>query len=144
MHDETLNGDHFLTERVDQVNSERVDAFIVDEIDSVPHLEALLLLWRGAPQHFSAAEIARQLYISPGQGASIAEDLHRRGLIARDHSGSAGFFYDTQNESRNGLLAAVDATYRRELIRISGIIHCKPSAGVRAFANAFRFRKDKD
>jgi len=144
MQDELPNADRFNPNEVDGINSEKVDCFIVDEIDSVPHLEALLLLWRRAPQPFSAAQIARQLYIHANQGASIAEDLHRRGLIARDHGTGAGFFYDPQNESRNRLLEAVDATYRRELIRISGIIHSKPSPGVRAFANAFRFRKDKD
>ena len=136
MQDEPLN--------VDCCNFEKVDQFILDEIDSVPHLEALLLLWRSAPQPFSAAQIAQKLYIHSGQGTAIAADLHRRGLIARDHGQASTYFYDTQNESRNRLLRAVDASYRRELIRISGIIHSKPSAGVRAFANAFRFRKDKD
>ena len=121
-----------------------VDRFILEEIDSVPHLEALLLLWRSAPRPFSAAQIAEKLYISAGQGAAIVEDLHRRGLIGSEHNSAATFFYDPQNDSRNHLMKAVDATYRRELIRISGIIHSKPSPGVRAFANAFRFRKDKD
>ena len=136
MQDESLN--------VDRRNSAKIDQFIMDEIDSVPHLEALLLLWRSAPQQFSAAQIAEQLYIHPGQAAGIAEDLHRRGLIAREHASAAGFFYDMHSEERNRLIEAVDASYRRELIRISGIIHSKASPGVRAFANAFRFRKDKD
>jgi hypothetical protein len=127
-----------------QNESLNVDRFILDEIDSVPHLEALLLLWRSAPQPRTASQIAEQLYITHGQGAAIAEDLLRRGLIAREHNSPASFFYDTQSEERNRLMEAVDATYRRELIRISGIIHSKPSPGVRAFANAFRFRKDKD
>lgn len=144
MQDEPPKVDRGDNAAVDHANSDRVDSFIVDEIDSVPHLEALLLLWRSAPRRFSAAEIAKQLYIHAGQGAAIAEDLHRRGLIARESGHSSTFFYDKENESRNGLLAAVDDTYRRELIRISGIIHSKPSPGVRAFANAFRFRKDKD
>jgi hypothetical protein len=144
MHDEPLSVDCADSAKVDRTDSDKVDGFIVAEIDSVPHLEALLLLWRYAPRQFSAAQIATQLYIHPGQGASIAEDLHRRGLIARDHGGAAGFFYDMHSEERNQLLEAVDATYRRELIRISGIIHSKASPGVRAFANAFRFRKDKD
>jgi hypothetical protein len=131
----------------DLLDSAKVDQFILAEIDSVPHLEALLLLWRSAPEPCSAAQIAQQLYIHAGQGAAIAEDLHRRGLIERserDHGSPSGFFYDVRLEARNRLMAAVDATYRRELIRISGIIHSKPSPGVRAFANAFRFRKDKD
>lgn len=118
-----------------------VDRFIRDEIDSVPHLEALLLLWRSAPSPRSAAQIAEQLYIAPAEGAAIAEDLYRRGLFARDPAGR--FFYDTASDQRNSLLEAVDATYRRELIRISGIIHSKASPGVRAFADAFRLRKDK-
>jgi hypothetical protein len=144
MPDEPPQVDRFHSAEVDNPDSHKVDSFIVAEIDSVPHLEALLLLWRSAPRQFTAAQIAEQLYIHAGQGAAIAEDLHRRELIARDHGHGATFFYDAHDESRNRLLAAVDATYRRELIRISGIIHSKPSAGVRAFANAFRFRKDKD
>jgi Mn-dependent DtxR family transcriptional regulator len=117
-----------------------VDRFILDEIDSVPHLEALLLLWRNAPKPCSSSQIAEQLYITPAQGTAIAEDLHRRGLIEREPADL--FFYDRRSEERNELIAAVEASYRLELIRISGIIHSKASASVRAFANAFRFRKD--
>ena len=118
-----------------------VDRFILDEIDSVPHLEALLLLWRHAPKPCSAAQIAEQLYIPRAQGAAIVEDLQRRGLIAR--ASGFEFFYDTSDEQRNCLLAAVEESYRRELIRISGIIHSKASPGIRAFADAFRLRKDR-
>jgi predicted ArsR family transcriptional regulator len=118
-----------------------VERFIRDEIDSVPHLEALLLLWRNAPSARSASELAEQLYIHPGQAHAIADDLQRRGLIARDGSGS--FFYDTSRPELNELVEEVEATYRRELIRISGIIHSKASPGIRAFADAFRFRKEK-
>jgi hypothetical protein len=121
--------------------SPSVESFIHAEMDSVPHLEALLLLWRNAPNAWSAAQIAAHLYISQGQGAAIAEDLHRRGLIARDPSGS--FFYDQSRGELNALVEAVDASYRRDLIRISGIIHSKASPGIRAFADAFRLRKDK-
>jgi DNA-binding MarR family transcriptional regulator len=117
-----------------------VEQFIVDEIDSVPHLEALLLLWRNAPHACSAQQISEQLYIPHGEGAAIADDLHRRGLIERE---GGKFFYDTRSEERNRLLEAVDEMHRRELIRISGIIHSKASPGVRAFANAFRFRREK-
>lgn len=119
-----------------------VDRFIHDEIESVPHLEALLLLWRCAPQPMTAAQIAEHLYIATGHGAAITEDLHRRGLIESDTTPANSFFCDLQSDERNRLLKAVEESYRRELIRISGIIHSKPSPSVRAFANAFRFRKD--
>ncbi len=121
--------------------SPSIESFIRAEIDSVPHLEALLLLWRNAPEAWSAAQISRQLYVPHGQAAAIGEDLHRRGLIARDASGS--FFYDQSRGELNAFLEALEETYRRDLIRISGIIHSKASPGIRAFADAFRLRKDK-
>ena len=125
-----------------QDEQRNIDRFILDEIDSVPHLEALLLLWRCAPQAMTAAQIAEQLYVDTGQGGAIAEDLLRRGLIERNPESAGSFFYDPGSDERNRLMEAVDTSYRRELIRISGIIHSKASPSVRAFANAFRFRKD--
>ena len=118
-----------------------VDRFILEEIESVPHLEALLWLWRTAPKAASAEQIVKDLYISLPQAYGLLDNLHRRGLITRRPGGL--YFYDTVSEDRNRMIEAVDATYRRELIRISGIIHSKASRGVRAFADAFRFRKDR-
>jgi hypothetical protein len=34
----------------DETTKKEVDQFILDEIDSVPHLEALLLLWNTRPK----------------------------------------------------------------------------------------------
>jgi len=36
----------------------------------------------------------------------------------------------------------VDETYRREVVRVSTLIHSKPSSPVRDFARAFRFTKE--
>ena len=38
----------------------------------------------------------------------------------------------------------VDFAYRRDLVRISTLIHDKASSPIREFARAFRIRKDKD
>ena len=120
-----------------------VERFIVDEIDSVPHLEALLLLWRQAPRLCSARQLADELYVTQARATTIAEDLYRRGLIAREARHDGAYFYDTRAEERNRLMEAVDDMHRRELIRVSGIIHSKASPGIRAFADAFRFRREK-
>jgi hypothetical protein len=120
-----------------------VDRFVIEKIDSVPHLEALLLLWRSAPAASSAEQIARDLYIPAGQASGILDDLQRHGLISRSAGPGQDFFYDPALTARNRLLQAVDITYRSELIRISGMIHSKSSRGMRAFADAFRFRKDR-
>ena len=99
MQDEPLN--------VDRCNFEKVDQFILDEIDSVPHLEALLLLWRSAPQHLLGRADRRNSSISiPVRGQRSPRICTGAGLIARDHGQGSTFFYDTQDESRNRLLAS--------------------------------------
>ncbi len=42
------------------------------------------------------------------------------------------------------LLQEVDAVYRKEVVRISSMIHSKAPAGLRDFARAFRIKKDKE
>lgn len=119
-------------------DAKAVDQFILDEIDSVPHLEALLLLWNSRPKQWSLAEMAHDLYVSTEGAQGILLDLKQRGLV-RTHSDI--FSYDP-DPARDQLIAAVDRTYRRELVRVSRMIHSKASSAVREFARAFKFKKD--
>ena len=124
-------------------DKEEVDRFILDEIDTVPHLEALLLLWNSRPKQWSVDEMGEALFLTSGAAKEILEDLVRHGLIAAV-SGKADIYIYASLPEKDQLIAAVDTTYRKELIRISRLIHAKPSAAVRAFARAFRFKKDRD
>ena|SRR5690349_25040717 len=121
-----------------------IDRFIVEEIESVPHLEALLLMWRDQGKRWSTEEMARFLYVSPDSAQSILQDLNRRGLIAALSDPTNLYYFDGSSEPRNALLRTLDDTYRRELIRISRMIHSKAASSVREFARAFRFTKEKD
>ncbi|HEX4039199.1 MAG TPA: hypothetical protein VHX37_14170 [Acidobacteriaceae bacterium] len=116
-----------------------VDRFIFDEIDSVPHLEALLLLWNTRPRRWPIDELSRYLYIPSDRTRQIIRDLQQHELAGCD---SDACFYISA-EARDTLIADVDRTWRRELVRISNMIHSKASPAVRDFARAFRFRKDK-
>lgn len=121
-----------------------VDRFIIEQIDSVPHLEALLLLFNSQPKVWSTEEMANSLYVRDEAAAKILDGLLQRNLIARDSNGPDVYLYSAENESRNRLLEAVDAVYRKEVVRVSSMIHSKGSAGVRDFARAFRIKKDKE
>jgi RIO-like serine/threonine protein kinase len=120
-----------------------VEQFILDQIDSIPHLEALLLLWNNRPKAWPADELAKRLYVNLENAKGILQDLARLRLIVSDAGPPEQYFCELKSEG-DDLLAAVDATYRRELIRISNIIHSKPSAAVRDFARAFRFTKERE
>lgn len=120
-----------------------VDQFLLEQIDTVPHLEALLLLWNSRPKEWLVEEMASLLYLAPEAARSILDDLARRGLISAISGATESFRYDPGLE-RDQLIAAVDAAYRRELVRITRLIHSKPPAAVRAFARAFRIKKDRE
>jgi len=126
----------------DDYTKEEVDQFLHDQIDSVPHLEALLLLWNSRPKRWSVNDMASGLYVASEAAKEILDDLTRQGLILTVPGAEEAYYYEP-SPSRDQLVASVDSTYRRELIRVSRLIHSKPSASVRAFARAFRFKKDR-
>lgn len=117
-----------------------VDQFIVEEIDSVPHLEALLLLWNRRPRVWTVSDLAHQLFISTDQTTEIARDLQGRGLVSFDGGQCA---WD-ESWPDPQIMQAVDRFWRRELIRISSLIHSKASPSVRQFASAFRFKRPQN
>ncbi len=120
----------------------QVDRFILEQIDSVPHLEALLLLFNSRPKAWSTDEMAKSLYVRNEVASKIFDNLLHRNLIAASPNQPDLFFYNPDDEAQNRLISEVDAVYRKEVVRISSMIHSKASAGVRDFARAFRFKKD--
>lgn len=122
----------------------QVDRFILEQIDSVPHLEALLLLFNSQPKVWSQEEMAAALYVRPDVADKILQALLQRNLIALDPRKPDTYFYSPESQDKNRLLESVNEIYRREVVRISSMIHSKASAGVRDFARAFRIKKDKE
>jgi hypothetical protein len=120
-----------------------VDQFIHTEIETVPHLEALLLIWNSRPQPWTVENLAQRLYISVESVQILMEDLVRRSLVAPAPGSSESYRYQSDSNEKDRLMASVDDVYRRELIRVSRMIHSKPSAAVRAFARAFRITKER-
>ena len=120
-----------------------VDQFILNEIDSVPHLEALLLLWNTRPKQWRVDEMAKALYVPADLAQRVMQELARRGLIATQAEPER-YSYVPQSDETETLMRSVDEIYRRELVRISRMIHGKAPSAVREFARAFRFTKEKE
>jgi hypothetical protein len=125
---------------MDTENPERseVDAFVIEEIESVPHLEALLLVWNSRPRQWSIAEMAKSLYLSEDQTHPILRDLQQRHLLLME----SDLYSYNADHPKGETIALLDRIYRHEIVRISTMIHAKPSASVRAFARAFKLKKD--
>lgn len=124
--------------------SKEVDEFISEQIDTVPHLEALLLLWNSRPKQWTVEEMASALYVSSSTARNILQGLARRGLPVAGLGTPENYRYDSISRKQDSLIETVDAAYRRNLVRISRMIHSKAAPGIRDFAQAFRFTKDRE
>lgn len=123
--------------------SNDVDRFLLENIDTVPHLEALLLLRNSCPAAWSVEEMAERLFLGAESAKDILNNLVRQHLIVVVSRSPESYCYEPE-PSRERIISAVDLAYRRELVRISMLIHSKPSAAVREFARAFRIKKERD
>jgi DNA-binding MarR family transcriptional regulator len=124
----------------ERVEPEAAEQFILEEIDSVPHLEALLLLWNSRPVSWAPEQLAQRLFITPEGAIRLLNDLIRKNLISRDADAERYAYASTLRNDQ--LLAAVDDTYRKELVRLTQMIHSKGSPAAQDFARAFRLKKD--
>lgn len=115
--------------------------FIAGHIDTVPHLEALLLLWESSGRCWRAEELAARIYVGPEAGVRILKDLEQRKL-AKPGTDPACYVFDGAWDSGQ-LMQKVAATYRRHLVQVATLIHAKGSPAVREFARAFDFKKER-
>ncbi|MEO8313655.1 MAG: hypothetical protein ABI645_02575 [Pseudomonadota bacterium] len=121
---------------------EDVLRFIERRIDSVPHLEALLLLWKNPAVAWTEGDISARVYVSRDQAQAILRDLARHGLINVTSEVPNLYSYNVAwDESQ--LMDKVATTYRRHLVRLAELIHEKAgSEAVRDFARAFKFKAE--
>jgi hypothetical protein len=113
--------------------------FVARRIDSVPHLEALLLFFDNPDKVWTAADIASRVYVGRETARDILNDLARHSFVtAREPD---GFCYErTWDEA--GLMPRVAETYRRHLVLVAELIHAKAApTAVQEFARAFKFTK---
>ena len=118
--------------------------FILEYIDSVPHLEALMLFWNSRPVGWTCEEMASRLYVPIEKVVAILRDLVRLQVVQELPATPAKFSYQPCSDEQNDLMRRIDEAHRRDLVRISTMVHSKASSPVREFARAFRLRKDRD
>lgn len=121
----------------------QVEQFLLDSIDTVPHLEALLLIFQSPAIVWTIADLAARIYVNEKQATGILEDLARRSLIARVEQAPANYQYLARSQAQTELLHKVAQSYRTQLVQVTRFIHSNASGSVRDFARAFRL-KDND
>lgn len=116
-----------------------VVGLVLKYADSVPHLEALQLVWEGDEKTWTADAVAARLYIEDRAAAAILRDLHRKGLlVARDET-----YSKPDDAAARGIVVKLVQAYRTNLSAVARLIHSRAPASVREFARAFRIKDDK-
>jgi hypothetical protein len=116
-----------------------VRRFIVGHIDSVPALEALLLMRRSPERWWTAAELATELYVESRHIAPVLADLGARGLCAVDGT-PPRYSWNPATPELGAHLDRLADVYGKYLVAVTNLIHSKPRPSVRGFSDAFRLR----
>ena len=116
--------------------------FIVDHLDTVPHLEALLLIWQNPATGWTTDVLARRIYVSHTVARSVLEDLHKDGVLHSEGHPEPLYFFRPEWDAERQLLPRLAELYRRQLVKVTKLIHTKGSTSVREFARAFQLKKD--
>jgi hypothetical protein len=119
-----------------------VRRFLEECIDSVPQLEALLIMLDEPQRLWTAADIGARTYVSYAEATKVLDRLSRRSLIHSDDSG-AHFRIDVGDGAKRALIDEVARTYRANLTQIATFIHEKPPAPLKEFARAFDLKRDR-
>jgi DNA-binding MarR family transcriptional regulator len=117
--------------------------YIVERVDSVPELESLMLLYESPEQSWSVDDLARRIYASPTMAVALLAKLVEDGLCSAVGEGDAKRYQYSPQADLRPLIDRLAETYRRALIPITKLIHAKPNANLRQFADAFRIGKGK-
>ena len=117
--------------------------FILEHLETVPHLEAVLLIWQNQSTAWTSDLLARRIYVSTAMGRTILEDFGRQGLLRKSDGAEPSYMYDPGWDAERGMLPRVADLYRRQLVQVTKLIHSRGSSSVREFARAFQIKKEQ-
>jgi hypothetical protein len=80
--------------------------FVLDEIDSVPHLETLLLLWNNRTIPWRAEDLSKRLYVNARIAKTLLQDLARQGFLRTLSSDPELYEYQDGSEPRDRMMGS--------------------------------------
>lgn len=119
-----------------------VRRFVLTNVASVPFLEAMLLMRAHPGTAWSAPELARRLYVTPGLGEELLTQLCESGLgLQGENNKTCQWNAATEMAQLIDQLAAI---YAENVIDVTQLIHSGQQRRAHQFADAFRLRKKEE
>lgn len=119
-----------------------VRRFLLLNVASVPHLEAMLLMSEDSSRQWDVLRVARRLYMKEEPTAALLADLHRNGIISPVNESADLYVYQPSSEEMRATIRDVAACYSKNLRLVTHLIHSRTAAQAQQFADAFKLRKD--
>lgn len=117
-----------------------VKEFIGKHIHSVAQLEILLMLRTEPEQTWTSVEITKTLYLESQMVTQLLTDIVQRGFAVQIES---GFRYQPANDTDRHLIERLAQVYQERRVAVIAEIFSKPIDFIKAFADAFRLRKEE-
>jgi hypothetical protein len=114
--------------------------FLQERIDTVPHLEALLIIW-SSKTAWNAQQLSGRIYVDVASAQVLLLSLQRAGLL--QSADAVSFEFDASWPGAQELVPRVSHTYYANIMRVTELIHGKPSSSILDFARAFDFKKER-
>jgi hypothetical protein len=124
--------------------SKDVERFVERHIQSVSQLELLLLLRTAPDQTWSAEQIAREMRVELVWAQAQLVSFCERGLVERLGEGSTEFRYRPRTPELEKAVTELARAAVLHRVRLIELIYSRPSDHLRAFADAFKLRKETD
>lgn len=127
---------------MERADDQEVLQFILENIETVPHLEAALLIWQNQSTEWTVDRLADRIYVSSAVARNILEDFTRQGMLNKPDPADDVYMYEPAWDAERGMLPRIADLYRRQLVQVTKLIHSKGSSSVREFARAFQIKKE--
>lgn len=125
--------------------SDSVRTLLADRIDSAEQLEILLLLRRSPEKAFNARAVVSSVLVTPASAEKHLALLCGRGFLGVSIGSDLVYTYKPASDELDAALSELASVYRQHRSAIVETLRERePTDPVRAFAEAFRIRKEGD
>lgn len=93
---------------------------------------------------FTPRELARDLKVDTAWAAELLARFHSCGIVSRSEDATPAFAFAPKGDDLERAITAVADAYGSHRVTVIATIFAKPVSRLKSFADAFRFRKEKE
>jgi hypothetical protein len=117
-----------------------IKQFLIDNIDSIAHLEVLLKLFSNPEKNWNAEDLSKEMRSNISAATIQLVNLQRKGLIKSNDDLS--YRYEATNAELNKQIENLVLLYHDKPVAVVSCIYEKPTDKLKGFADAFKLKKD--